>query len=104
MVFTGLVMAAPQSQAVRVGDLSKSGRWFRSEFPGVAEVVPAPLLLGLPFALEVALALLARRVKPRCPPLVALRALRGRQRLAGLLPYSAGDRPAAALCGPPGGL
>ena len=70
MVFTGLVMAAPQSQAVRVGDLSKSGRWFRSEFPGVAEVVPAPLLLGLPFALEVALALLARRVKHReCPPL-----------------------------------
>ena len=75
---------------MRVGDLSKSGQWFRNEFPGVAEVVPVPLLLGLPFALEVALALLARRVKPRCPPLVALRALRGRRRLVGLSPTPPG--------------
>ena len=35
---------------------------------------------------------------------VALRALRGRQRLAGLCPTLRRDRPSAWLCGPAGGL
>ena len=61
------------------------------------------------YRVEAALALLARLVDHReglqAPaPLVALRALRGRQRLVGLSPTLCRDRPSASLCGPAGGL
>ena len=61
------------------------------------------------YRVEAALALLVRLVDHReclqAPvPLVALRALRDRQRLAGLSPTLRRDRPAASLCGPAGGL
>ncbi len=61
------------------------------------------------YRIEAALALPARLVEHReclqAPlPLVALRALRGRQRLVGLSPTLRRDRPAASLCGPAGGL
>jgi len=61
------------------------------------------------YRVEAALALLVRLVENheclQVPlPLVALRALRDRQRLAGLSPTLRRDRPAASLCGPAGGL
>ena len=61
------------------------------------------------YRVEAALALLVRLVDHReClqapAPLVALRALRGRQRLVGLCPTLRRDRPSAWLCGLAGGL